>query len=160
MKAMDDRAPGFSLPLAGGGILRFPEETARPALLAFFKDECPTCRFTFPFLQRLHEQAGDALFVAGISQDSAERARAWAVDLGLGFPIAVDAPEYPVSRRYGLRAVPTLVAVDAAGRVLGVEEGFRRDPLQALAGRLAALAGAPAPALYRHGEEIPVLKPG
>jgi peroxiredoxin len=156
----DARAPGFSLPLAGGGVLRFPEDIGRPALLAFYKDDCPTCRFTFPFLQRLHAQAGKAILVAGISQDTVDRARSWAADLGLDFPIAVDAPDYPVSRRYALRAVPTLVGVDAAGRVVAVEEGFRKEALRDLAGRLAGLAGAPAPVLYREGEEIPALKPG
>jgi len=154
------RAPGFSLPLASGGMLRFPEASPRPALLAFYKDECPTCRFTFPFLQRLHEQVGGAALLAGISQGDAGRARAWGEELGLRFPIAVDAPDYPVSRRYELIAVPTLFAVDAGGLIVRAEVGFRKEALAALASELAALAGAPRPELYRAGEQIPVLKPG
>jgi peroxiredoxin len=158
--SVGDRAAGFSLPLASGGVMRFPEGAARPALLAFFKDECPTCRFIFPFLQRLHEQLGGAALVAGISQDDVPRARAWSDELRITFPIAVDAPDYPVSRRYGLLAVPTLYAVDTDGVIVRAEEGFRKDRLEALALDLAERSGAARPELYRAGEQVPVLKPG
>ncbi|MGH9868281.1 MAG: peroxiredoxin family protein [Candidatus Polarisedimenticolia bacterium] len=158
--AAGSKAPAFVLPRAGGGDLEFPPRPARPALLTFYKDECPTCRYTFPFLQRLHEQVGDRALVMGVSQDDGPRAEAWAADLGLTFPIAVDGPGYPVSSRYGLVVVPTLFLVGADGRLARVEEAFLKDAMSGLAEELAARAGAPPPALYRPGEEIPALKPG
>jgi peroxiredoxin len=153
-------APSFSLAALGGGAVAIPDPAGRPALVAFFKDDCPTCRFTFPFLQRLHEQLGERALVAGVSQDPAPRAAAWSKDLGLSFPIAVDGTGYPVSAAYGLRAVPTICLLDGSGGLLRVAEGFGREALQGMADDLAARAGAPRPALYREGETIPPLKPG
>ncbi len=153
-------APPFFLAALEGDALAIPDPAGRPALVAFFKDDCPTCRFTFPFLQRLHEQLGDRALVAGVSQDSAPRAAAWAKELGLTFPIAVDGTGYAVSTAYELRSVPTLCLLDGSGGVLKVDEGFGRDALQGMADDLAARAGAPPPALYRAGETIPPLKPG
>ena len=157
-------APVFSLPVSGGGGLMagLPPVGARGlTLVAFFKDTCPTCRLAFPLLERIHRKVGSAGGrVVGISQDGPEGAAAFATELGLTFPILIDGPDYPVSRLYGLVAVPSLFLVDAGGRILVSGAGFARAELQAMADDLARSVEAPAFALYEASESFPAFKPG
>jgi peroxiredoxin len=49
--------PYFQVATTTGERLSLQEAlTHGPVLLAFFKVSCPTCQFTFPFLQRLFAQ--------------------------------------------------------------------------------------------------------
>ncbi|HKY32590.1 MAG TPA: TlpA disulfide reductase family protein [Candidatus Polarisedimenticolia bacterium] len=153
-------APPFTLPLAGGGSLAVPDPSGRPVLLAFYKDTCPTCRFTLPFVQRLHERAAPAAMVAAVSQDGPESARAYAAELGLTLPVAVDGPRFPVSDAYGLVAVPTLVLIRPDGSVARASLGFQRDELAAMAADLERMAGLTGVPLYREGEHVPAFRPG
>ncbi len=57
----------FTLLRLTGGQTSLREITAKgPALLAFFKVNCPVCQMTFPFLERLQSER---LPVYGISQN-------------------------------------------------------------------------------------------
>ena len=55
------KAPDFSLPIIGeGGKFSLQDALQQgPVLLAFFKVSCPTCQYTFPFLERIHRAHGD-----------------------------------------------------------------------------------------------------
>ncbi len=49
-------APTFALKDADGKTHSLAEALQRgPLLLAFFKESCPVCQFTFPFLERIHQ---------------------------------------------------------------------------------------------------------
>ena len=51
------KAPGFDLAGEDSSPRVFKAQPSEPlTLLAFYKDTCPVCQFTFPFLQRLHER--------------------------------------------------------------------------------------------------------
>src|ERR1017187_6069491 len=54
--------------------LSLQEALARgPVLLAFFKVSCPTCQFTFPYLQRLYAQMQEqGVQIWGIVQGTAK----------------------------------------------------------------------------------------
>src|SRR6266581_4456211 len=69
-----------------------------PVVAAFFKISCPVCQFTFPFLERLHQQygSGGATFL-GISQDDARATKSFASEYGVTFPMVLDDEDYPVS---------------------------------------------------------------
>jgi len=159
------RAPRLDLPLAGEGGSRAaipdPQGTGT-TLVVFFREDCPTCRLTLPFVQRLHERVAGrrGARVLGVSQDGDDGARAAAAELGLTFPIAVDGPDYPVSSAWGLVAVPTLYLVGAGGSILRGRAGFDKADLASMAEDLAAAAGVPAPLLYHGDEQVPALKPG
>ncbi|HEY3175547.1 MAG TPA: TlpA disulfide reductase family protein [Candidatus Polarisedimenticolia bacterium] len=156
------RIPAFTLPLQGGGEATVPVRGSKGLTLAvFYKNTCPTCRLSFPFLQRLYEQVGPAGGrVLGISQDGMEGAASFAREFGLTMPILVDGEDWPVSRLYDLVSVPTLYLTDGDGLVLASGAGFNRRELQTMADALAASVGAAAPLLYREGESIPDFKPG
>lgn len=157
-------APGFTLPVSGGGdqMGGLPPQGARGlTLVAFFKETCPTCRLTFPLLERIHRKAGPSGGrVVGISQDGPEGAARFVAEMGLTFPILIDGPDYPVSRLYGLVAVPSLYLVDAFGRILVSGAGFARAELSKMSDDLARSVGAPAFPLYEEAESFPAFKPG
>lgn len=158
------RAPGIELPDASGARRRplSPAPGDRgPALLVFFKDTCPTCRYALPFVERIHEGLAPAgARVVGISQDDAVRTQAIAKELGLTFPILLDNEGYAASKAYGVSVVPTFVVVDEAGAVRRSTFGFRKTDLEQFARDLASGIGAPPPAVYRPGEQVLESKPG
>ena len=52
--ATGTRAPEFELKTLDGKKFTLRDELAHgPVALAFFKVSCPTCQYTFPFLERL-----------------------------------------------------------------------------------------------------------
>ena len=167
--AAGGKAPPFSLPLldtgspsSGREVFSVPPGGEKGlTLVVFYKDSCPTCRLTFPILQRLHEQvAPQGARVIGVSQDGFEGTASFARELGLTFPLAVDGEGYPVSRQYELVSVPTLYLIDAAGVILSSGTGFSKERLGSMAAQLAASVEAAPPVLFHDDESIPEYKPG
>src|ERR1700721_2923111 len=70
------KGPDFSLPtiLGDKDCGRFSSQDALkqgPVLAVFFKVSCPTCQYTFPFLERIHRAYGDKkIALVGISQNN------------------------------------------------------------------------------------------
>ena len=155
-------APDFQLAATSGEKFSLSPALSRgPVLLAFFKVSCPTCQYTFPFLERLHEQLQSrGIQVAGIVQDKAPEGRRFASTLGIKFPILVDEAPYRVSRAYGLLHVPSLFLIKADGRIALSGDGFCKADLLAIHKSLAKTLGATPPALFLANEKIPDFKPG
>ena len=68
MLSVGGKAPDFVLPTLSGIEVSLGEMTrSGPVLLAFFKISCPTCQYTFPFLERLAAapQLTDSRYFAG-----------------------------------------------------------------------------------------------
>ena len=160
--SVGEPAPTFQLTTTIGEHLSLQEALARgPVLLAFFKVSCPTCQFTFPFLERLHDQLREqGVQTWGIVQDKAQDGARFAASFGVTFPILVDDPPYKVSRTYGLAYVPSLFLVKPDGRIDISSDGFCKADLQAIQQSLALLLSATPPALFLPTERIPEYKPG
>ena len=155
-------APHFQLATTTGERLSLLEALARgPVLLAFFKVSCPTCQFTFPFLQRLYLQLGEHnVQVWGVVQDRAQDGAKFAAAFGLTFPILVDDSPYRVSRAYGLTHVPSLFLVKPDGRIEVFSEGFCKAEVVSIQESLAKALSATPPGLFLPTERIPEYKPG
>ena len=155
-------APTFQLATTTGEHLSLQEALAGgPVLLAFFKVSCPTCQFTFPFLQRLYQQLREqGVQTWGIVQDKAQDGARFADTFGVAFPILIDDSPYKVSRAYGLTHVPSLFLVKPDGRIETSSEGFCKADLLAIQRSLAQLLSATPPALFFPNEKIPEFKPG
>jgi len=155
-------APHFQLATTTGERLSLPEALAGgPVLLAFFKVSCPTCQFTFPFLERIYQQLREqGVQIWGVVQDKAQDAARFAATFGVTFPILVDDSPYKVSRAYGLAQVPSLFLVKPDGHVEISSEGFAKGDLLAIQRSLAQLLSATPPALFLPTERIPEYKPG
>jgi peroxiredoxin len=155
-------APTFELATATGERLSLPKALAGgPVLLAFFKVACPTCQFTFPFLERIHQQlGGQDVQIWGVVQDKAQDGARFAATYGLTFPILVDDSPYKVSRAYNLTFVPSLFLIKPDGHIDVSSEGFCKADLMAIQHSLARLLSATPPALFLSSERVPEYKPG
>jgi thiol-disulfide isomerase/thioredoxin len=132
-----------------------------PVLLVFFKVTCPTCRLTWPYLQRLHAAyGGKAVRVVGVAQDDLPAARAFSDELGATFEIVLDPPPYEASSAFGVESVPHGVLLSEGGSREVVFAGWSRSAFEALGARLADAQGVPRAALIAEGEAVPAFKPG
>ena len=154
MKKAGDNAPLFQLNDVSGRELSLEAELAKGTLLlAFFKITCPTCQFTFPWLNRLARES--RVPVLGVSQDDASGTRDFNSAFGVTFPTLLDsaAAGYPVSNAYGLTHVPSLFLIEPDGRIAVAEAGFSRSMLEEIGQRFG---GSP----FKPGERVPEFKPG
>jgi peroxiredoxin len=155
-------APPISLADTTGEILSLAQALKNgPVLAAFFKVSCPTCQFTMPFLERLHQSyGGDKFTLLGISQDDARDTRKFCEEYGVQFPALIDERGYPVSNEYGLTNVPTMFWINPDGQIQSSSVGFSKTDLQQMAVQAAHSTGKPATPLFKPGEVIPETKHG
>ena len=155
-------APPISLADTTGEILSLAQALKNgPVLAAFFKVSCPTCQFTMPFLERLHQSyGGDKFTLLGISQDDARDTRKFCEEYGVQFPALIDERGYPVSNEYGLTNVPTMFWINTDGQIQSSSVGFSKTDLQQMAVQAAHSTGKPATPLFKPGEVIPETKHG
>ncbi len=155
-------APVFELSTITGERLSLAQGVGRgPVLLAFFKVSCPTCQFTFPFLDRLYIQLQKQnVQIWGIVQDNAKDAAQFAAKFGVTFPILIDDSPYKVSREYGISHVPSLFLVNSDGQVEIFSDGFSKADILNIHRSMAQLLSATPPTLFLAGEKIPDFKPG
>lgn len=159
-------APRFTAPLLGGEPFRFDADAC--CLLVFFKVSCPTCQYTFPFLERLYRNrlqssaiAAAKIQIYGVSQNDETATREFADRFAVSFPLLLDdVKTYPVSNAYGITIVPTLFLISADGLIEFTSAGWSRADIETLNARLTNLSdGTPVP-LFRAGEEVLPWKPG
>jgi peroxiredoxin len=152
-----ERAPEFDLEDLDGRHTKLKHLVAAgPVLLAFFKVSCPTCQFTFPFLERIYRGATDhALKMFAISQDDARANREFRQEFGITFPTLLDSErnDYPVSNAYGISHVPTLFLVEPDGSISWTLDGFNKKELQALGAKFGVNT-------FKPNENVPEMKPG
>ena len=155
-------APTFQLATTTGENLSLQQALGKgPVLLAFFKVSCPTCQFTFPFLQRVYQQLREkGVQVWGIVQDPAPDAARFATAFGVTFPILIDDSPYKVSRAYGLSHVPSMFLVKKDGHIEIFSESFCKSELMGIQRSLAQSLAAAPPPLFLPNESVPEFKPG
>jgi peroxiredoxin len=160
--AAGKHAPPFELTGLNGKLYRLVEALQHgPVLVAFFKAACPTCHYTFPFVERIYRQLRpQGVQVWGISQDDTRASERFAKEYGISFPILIDAYPYETSRAYGLRYVPTLFLILPSGQVDLLTDGFARADLLEIQTRLAKHLSVTPPALFLPNERVPEFKPG
>lgn len=154
-------APPFTLEGQAGTVALDDLRGDGPALLAFFKTTCGTCRLAFPVYGDLHRRYGDALPVLAVGQDPLDACRTFLDSHDYDGPVVEDpAPDYPASSAYGIEAVPTLVLVGADGQVQRVTQGWDREEINAWARLLGEHTGGPTDPLSTPEDGRPPFKPG
>ncbi len=155
-------APEISLNTTSGKKLSLSDALKKgPVLAAFFKVSCPTCQFTFPFLERMHEAyAGQNFAVWGVSQNDPRDSREFMSTFGVQFPVLVDESGFPASNKYGLTNVPTLFLIAPGGKIQATSVGFTKADMERMAAEAARASGKPAVPLFKSGEDVPEYKPG
>jgi peroxiredoxin len=156
------KAPAFALQSADGKKSSLADALKKgPVVAAFFKVSCPTCQFTAPFLERLHETYGGEKFTLwGISQDDAADTREFCQEFEVEFPALIDEQGYPVSNQYGITNVPTVFLIAPDGKIQESCVGFSKGDLEKIAAAAAGATSTPPTAFFKPGEVIPDFKPG
>jgi peroxiredoxin len=150
--------PSITLRDAKGASLPKPDGET---LFVVFKTTCPTCEFTWPYLERLRQAAGSqGLRILAVSQDPPDKAAAFNARLGSKVETAFDPQPWPASDRLGVDTVPSFFRVTPDGRLAETAVGFSRDRMEVFAQRAAAAAGKPYEKLFRPGEQVPSTKAG
>ncbi len=135
--------PAFTLSDGDGRGHSFP--AGRPSLLAFVKEDCPTCGLSMPLVQAAHEAFGDAVEVLAIGQEAA--GNALLVERhALTVPM-LDDSTLRASWAYDLDTVPTVILATPGGAELKRFVGFGREDWRALFAELAALTGVETPSV-------------
>ncbi len=157
------KAPDFSLPAVSNGkdgsTFSFSLQSALqqgPVLAAFFKVSCPTCQYTFPFLERLHQGYGDKkITIVGISQNDQRDTAAFLKEYGVTFRTLIDDPNgYAVSNAYGLTNVPSLFFIGQNGQIEVSSVGWVKKEIEDINRKLAAAQQITLPAIFQPGEEV------
>jgi peroxiredoxin len=158
-------AASFARPEGGkatvAGLLA--EAGGLPLLLAFFKTSCPTCRLTWPYLQRLHTTyGGTSVHVVGVSQNDAASSRNFFQECGEAkFGLVLDPePHFEASNAFHVEAVPHLALVSPAGILEDVFEGWSKARMEALGARLAKHKGFPPVPLVPPGDTMRDIQAG
>jgi peroxiredoxin len=151
------KAPAFELKTLSGKQFSLADAlSGGPVVLAFFKGSCPTCQYTFPFLERLHKAYGhNGVTLVGVSQNDAKETAAFNKEFGVSFPVLLDEiGKYPVSNAYGLTNVPTVFWIAQDGEIEISSVGWVKADFEQL-NRKMAEAGKRAPAMvFRSGEDV------
>ena len=131
------QAPEFELNDANGRPYRLADALAQgPVALVFYKSECPTCQFTFPYIQKIFAQVGKTAgwTLWGISEDDASETRHFAKQYGITFDLLIDEHPYAVSAAYRLEFVPGIFLIQPDGKIIVSEFGFTKAGLNRIAG--------------------------
>jgi peroxiredoxin len=155
--ATGKKAPDFSLGTLDGQNFALADELARgPVVLAFFKVSCPTCQYTFPFLDRLYKAyRNSGVTMVGISQNDAKETAAFVKEFGVTFPVLLDEiGRYPVSNAYGLTNVPTVFWVAQDGEIEVSSVGWVKADFEQLNRKLAESGKAAPAVVFKPGEDI------
>ncbi len=119
-------APDFTLDQLGGGQVHLSSLRGKVVLVNLWASWCPPCRAEMPTIQSVYQAfAAQGLVVLGVdqtNQDSEAAAAAFAKNLGLTFPIALDRGG-EVGARYSLQGLPSSFFIDRKGVIRSVVVG-------------------------------------
>jgi peroxiredoxin len=151
------KAPSFELHTSDGTKFSLQDGLANgPVVLAFFKVSCPTCQYTFPFLERLHKAYQDkGVKLIGVSQNDAKDTGAFAKEFGVTFPVLLDdTKKYAVSNAYGLTNVPTIFWVDQDGEIEISSVGWVKADFEQINRKMAEFGKAAPAMVFTPGEDV------
>lgn len=109
-------APDFSGTTIDGVDVSMAAYGGRPLVLAFMASWCPGCRADAPELDKFYQGIGEkAGFLAVAVQDTEADMQQFMKDSGSDFPVALLPDSVPTA--YGIDVLPTVVLIDAHGRI-------------------------------------------
>ncbi|MFQ5670665.1 MAG: TlpA family protein disulfide reductase [Acidobacteriota bacterium] len=124
-----EKAPAFSLPGLDGATHDLADYRGRTLVLSLWASWCAPCREELPQFQRARQalarsHPGAALVTVNID-DSGARAKLWLKKQGLDLPVLLATPHFVSD--YGVIVIPTILFIDAQGRLAAVREGWAED---------------------------------
>jgi len=138
-----DSAPAFALPGAAGDTTSLEMLRGQVVYVDFWASWCGPCKRSFPWMNELQQKyAGKGLAIVAINVDKKrEDARKFLATTPAQFNIVYD-PAGITPASYEVKGMPSSYLVDAQGRVVVVEQGFRDERKDAIEDRIRALLAA------------------
>lgn len=122
-------APDFTLPTPNGGTLSLTDLRGQPVILNFWATWCGPCRVEIPALEAASRRAGSQAVILGVSvQESASTVSAFAAEVGMTYPVALDL-DAKVARTYRVVGFPTTYIIDAQGIIVDIYPWPINEPL-------------------------------
>lgn len=116
------KAPDFTLSTTDGAKVGLADLAGKPAVINFWRSDCPPCKAEMPILQRqVGTQVGVRLVLVNWGED-AQSARAFLSRIGIHQSALLDS-DLTVGRAYGVFALPVTVFVRADGTISGRQIG-------------------------------------
>lgn len=130
-KIKADSAPDFVLKSAAGNNVRLSELKGRVVMLNFWATWCGPCTEEIPHLNKLHEAFDPYDFeLLGINLDEDQsKAIHLAKKLDVNFPVLFDENK-DVSKSFDIKAMPTTIIIDRAGKIRHVNRGFKKGYIE------------------------------
>jgi peroxiredoxin len=122
-------APDFSAPdLAGRAVNLSDYRGQKVVLLDFWATWCGPCKMAMPGLQSLRDEfKSRGLEILSLNEgESSQQAGDFMNKKGYGFHVLLDAGS-AIGASYGVRGIPTVVAVDKKGVVRWIRVGYSPD---------------------------------
>jgi peroxiredoxin len=135
--SLGSQAPDFELNDVDGRSYRLSEALARgPVALVFYKASCPTCQFTFPYIQKIFEKAAhrEGFTLWAVSEDDPDETKGFIQQHGLTFHVLIDEYPCPVSAAFGMEFVPGIFLIQPDGEITVSDFGFTKAGLNQIAG--------------------------
>ena len=113
-------APDFEVALIGGGSFRLADHLAddgRPVVLNLWASWCRPCRAEMPAIDAAATAHPEVLFVGVAVEDDPEAAQAFAAEVGVGYPLAIDDADR-VGRRYPSPGLPATFLISSDGEIV------------------------------------------
>jgi thiol-disulfide isomerase/thioredoxin len=137
--APGDVAPPLALASAGGEQVTLDALRGKVVYVDFWASWCTPCKRSFPWMAEMQRKYGEQGFVVLAVNVDKRRADAERFLQAVPAPFTVvfdDTGRAPAA--WDVKAMPTSVLVDATGRVVAVESGFRDERKAEVEARIRA----------------------
>jgi cytochrome c biogenesis protein CcmG/thiol:disulfide interchange protein DsbE len=133
-------APTFSLPTAAGDPVSLDRLRGHVVYVDFWASWCGPCRRSFPWMNEMQQKyAANGLAIVGVNVDKRRPdAERFLQQTPATFAIVYD-PAGKTPEAYGVKGMPSSYLIDADGRVVAVETGFRDEQKAELEARIREL---------------------
>src|SRR5580693_3742790 len=131
-----DQAPSFSILKPREKASRYAAGAGgKPSLVIFIETDCPTCRLTIPYINRLAEAVDESFAnILAVSQDDELATKNLVDEMSMNFPVVIDR-DLGISRLFDPQTVPTIFLLDSQGRITQVEAGFDKAAINSVAAK-------------------------
>lgn len=117
---LGDTAPDFAVKDLQGNVIVLSNLRGHPVILRFFETNCRFCRAdtpAFTHFYNAHKDQGLQVLYIGSFYEKEQDLQAFARELGLVFPVALDKQAH-LADLYGIRAYPQTVFISPDHKIL------------------------------------------
>lgn len=135
---LGDTAPDFAVKDLAGKVTVLSNLDGNPVILRFFETNCRFCRADTPAFSKFygeHKDKGLQVLYIGSFYENVEKLQAFADELGIAFPIAMD-KNAGLADLYDIRAYPQTVFISPDQKILAaILGGVGEAELQEILGK-------------------------